>query len=166
MRHIVLHLFFISVTTVMSQSPPEAPYYQVRIWARQGEVITARWKQADSTGITIYRLDEPSGWLHLSPSEIYRVDVRRSNASSRNAFWGACIGFAVGFSAFFLDESDGHGIDINQVGRAAGGGILGAFIGSFTGFAAGKIPQTYVLAGSDTVYFRYLHRFKKYNSLQ
>lgn len=65
MRHIVLHLFFISVTTVMSQSPPEAPYYQVRIWARQGEVITARWKQADSTGITIVlQLPEGGDFYH------------------------------------------------------------------------------------------------------
>lgn len=140
-------------------------HYLAHIFLHSGEQLNTRWMHADSTGITVQLLSDSTQVFHIIPENIRRIDIRKSNASTRNSLLGALIGFTIGFGGGWIAYSDGHDVDINHIGRAAGTGVLSAFTGAFVGFASGSLSKTYWILGQKDNYLNELTKWHKYNNL-
>lgn len=161
-------LFFLGallfVWHTYAQSGKDKAFYLTHIYLRNGEQYYTKWIHADTDGIVLQLLSDTTALLHLRPEDVQRLDVRRSNASTRNALYGALIGFTIGFGAGWASYSDGHDGDINQVGRAAGTGLLGAFGGAFLGFVSGSFYKTHWILGQPKRFEDELPKLSKYNT--
>ncbi len=141
------------------------PFYFTAIQLVTGQWVYARWVKAEAEGITVRFPDDTLSTLLLRPKEIRLIEVRRSNASTRYALWGAAAGFTIGFGAEWLESGGRHQRDINHIGRAAGSGLLLGFVGAAAGFAYGSVPKIYRVFGKVEQYNRLLPRLVKYNRM-
>jgi hypothetical protein len=166
MRIFLAVFALLAAQQVSSQSVKQRHFYTAHVFLRAGEQHYTKWIHADSSGVTLQSLSDTTQIFHLRAEDILRIDIRSSNASTRNALYGAIIGFTIGFGTGWASYSDGHDGDINQIGRAAGTGLLGAFGGAFLGFVSGSFPKTYRILGQPQQYNRQLPKLARYNTLK
>lgn len=164
MKALVALITALCTLQVSAQSPNKSSFYIAHVFLQSGDQVYTRWVHADANGLTLRLLSDTSQIVHYHPQEIQRINIRKSNASTRNAFYGAAIGFAVGFGAGWAEYDNGHNGNINQVGRAAGTGILSAFGGAFIGFITGSFFKTYWIAGREAEYKRLLPKLSRFNT--
>lgn len=160
-------VFILLITQQVSSQPvKQRHFYTAHVFLRGGEQHFTKWVRADSAGVTLQLLSDTLTFLHLRAEDILRLDIRRSNASTRNALYGATIGFTLGFGLGWASYSDGHDGDMNHLGRATGTGLLGAFCGAFLGFVSGSFSKTYRILGQPEYYYNHLPKLIKYNTLK
>lgn len=156
----VIAITAVLLTALAVKAQKRQSYYYAEIRLVNGEQVYGRWVHADTAGVGIQLSADT---LLLKPEEVLHINIRRSNASVRYALLGAAAAFAIGFGAGWLEYDDRHQGDINHIGRAAGTGLLASFVGAFAGFAYGRIPKDYLIAGSKTLYIRQLSPLKRFN---
>jgi hypothetical protein len=148
---------------VVASLRAQPPDYFVQIQLTNGQQVNAWWVRAEARGLTVQLSADPTMLLFLQPEEIGQININRSHAARRNAWWGASVGFVVGFAADWTAHDDHHQGNLNQIGRAAGTGLLAASVGALAGFALGIIPKTYRIGGSPMQYSHLLPKLLKYN---
>ncbi|QOI96464.1 MAG: hypothetical protein HRU69_02735 [Flammeovirgaceae bacterium] len=138
----------------------------IKLYLKNGEQYTGILMDAGDTGMTIARLSNLADTEEFTPDEIYRLEIRKVNSVKRNTLIGAGIGFTLGFAIGWDEFNTGSGTNINQLGHAAGSGLLGAFAGGFIGFITGTATKTFYILGNPDQYkslLPKLHRYKPAN---
>ncbi|MCK6618074.1 MAG: hypothetical protein L6Q51_10560 [Cyclobacteriaceae bacterium] len=134
----------------------------IKLYLKNGEQYTGMLIEAGETGITIAGLSNLAETKQVVPEEIYRLEIRKVNSVKRNTFIGAGIGFIIGFGIGWDEFNTGSGTNINQLGHAAGGGLLGAFAGGFIGFITGTSAKAFYVLGSSEQYKNLLPKLNRY----
>jgi len=164
MRLLQLFCFIFMVTDAGAQQKIRFPKGAslVKVFLYSGQQRVGVLTQADQSSLTISDGAKPGETEQFIPEEIYRLEVRKVNAVKRNALIGAGIGFVVGFAVGWDEFDTGSGTNVNQLGHAAGGGLLGAFAGGFIGFISGRVPKTFYVLGRADRYQVILPELNKY----
>jgi hypothetical protein len=134
----------------------------IKVFLKNGGYYTGILVDADGVGLTVAHLTNFEEVERFSPEVIYRLEVRKVNSVKRNTAIGAGIGFLTGFAIGWEEYKTGSGADINQVGHAAGSGLLGAFAGGFIGFITGTFTKGFYVMGSSDQYGTILPKLLKY----
>jgi hypothetical protein len=164
MRCIGLLLFIFLFTFAAAQRKLHLPKGSslVKVFVKNGRQHTGILKDADQAGLTITSLADPDAIEKFSPEDIHRFEIRKVNSVKRNTLVGAGLGFIAGFAIGWDEYKTGSGTDINQLGHAAGGGLLGAFAGGFIGFITGTASKTFYVLGRTDQYHDVLPRLTRY----
>lgn len=134
----------------------------IKLYLKKGDQYTGILMDAGETKMTIAGLSNLAETKQFVPEEIYRLEIRKVNSVKRNTLIGAGMGFIIGFGIGWDEFNTGSGTNINQLGHAAGGGLLGAFAGGFIGFITGTSTKTFYVAGSSEQYKSLLPKLNRY----
>jgi hypothetical protein len=165
MRLLQLFCFIFLVTDAGAQQKIRFPKGAslVTVFLYSGQQHRGILKHADESGLTISDVVKPGQTEQFIPEEIYRLETRKVNAVQRNALIGAGIGFMAGFAVGWNEYESGTGTNVNQLGHAAGAGLLGAFAGGFIGFISGRVTKTFYVLGRAERFQAILPKLNKYN---
>ncbi|MFN3839112.1 MAG: hypothetical protein ACK4RF_00260 [Cyclobacteriaceae bacterium] len=164
MRRLLPVFFFFLFTLAEAQHAVHYPKGSslIKVFLRNGEQYTGILINADTAGLTVASLNNMDETSRFAPQAMHRFEIRKVNKVKRNAAIGAGIGFLTGFVIGWEEYDTPGGTDVNQVGRAAGSGFLGAFAGGFIGFITGMTPKTFYVLGNYDQYQKILPELATY----
>lgn len=164
MRWLVVFSFICLFSLAAAQRKAQYPQGSslVNVFLKNGEQHTGILMDADDTGLLVAALTNLDEVERFSPETIHRFEIRKVNSVKRNTVIGASIGFLAGFAIGWEEYKTGSGANIDQLGHAAGNGLLGAFAGGFIGFVTGTVTKTFYVLGSIDRYPNILPKLAKY----
>ncbi|MDH4057480.1 MAG: hypothetical protein OEU76_01890 [Cyclobacteriaceae bacterium] len=157
----ILFLVLFSFTNTFSQQDKSASKrsYSVSFRLTDGTRQSGTWLSSTDTSILFL---ENNDTVTLTPAQIYKFEIRKTNSIKRNTIIGASFGFAVGFAIGYTgEEAEGYS-GASRVGHAAGAGLIGAFSGALFGHLSGMLGKSYFVLGSRDQYKTILSNLQKY----
>jgi hypothetical protein len=159
---IFLTLFNLFFNTLYSQPEKNArkKEYTAIFHLNDGTLRSGVWHSCSAAGISFA---EGIDQITLTPEQVYKFEIKRSNSSKRNALIGAGFGFMLGFLIAFNDSDADARAGYARAGYAGGVGLLSAFAGAFIGHLIGMSGKTYYIMGRPDQLNKLLPELQKYN---
>jgi hypothetical protein len=157
---LVLCLLFVCFTSYSQKVYTLKKSYTVTVYLTERKEVEGIFHSLTDSTITV--MNENSYATTLIPVDsIYKLEIRKYNKPKLSTLVGAAIGFGVGFSIGWSDEESGTA-DQYKLGRAAGGGLLGGFIGALAGGVVGKLSKSYIIVGNPRIFQQFKNELMRY----
>lgn len=135
--------------------------YKAKVYLTERKEIEGIFYSLTDSSITI--MNEKSYATSPIPIDsIYKIEIKKYNHAKRSILTGVAVGFTIGFALGQFEDDDPDISDTYKLGRSAGGGLLGGFIGALAGGVVSKLSKSYLLAGNALIFQKFKNELTTY----
>jgi len=133
-------LFLLSlVVTAQSTEVDFKRGHLARVSLLTGVQLEGMFHSANDSAVNFYL--SPQRVKSIPVDSIQWIEIRSKDTRKKGTLIGAATGFCAGATIGWFDYDEEGESAISQTGRAAGGGLLGGFIGALGGTAIGALME-------------------------
>lgn len=135
--------------------------YSVKVYLTERKEIEGIFHSL--TDSTILVMDEQSLATTIIPVDsIYKLEFKKFNQAKKTMLLAVSIGFTTGFILGQVEYDQPGVSDSYKLGRSAGGGLLGGFIGALAGAIITKLSKSYLILGNPRIFHQFKNELANY----